>query len=695
MAKKKKSKPLDQEEVLSYVQSFLNDAMDYNTSELSELRAQALKYYLGEPFGNEQAGKSKVVTRDIQETVDWIMPSLMKVFTSGDTTVKYEPQTQEDIPQAEQETEYVNYLFHRKNRGFTILHDWFQDALLMKTGIVKVWVEDVPETTFDYFMGLDEEMVTEVLSDPDVELVGRTTDEDGFANIKIRTTKTRREIKVGAVPPEEFLIERDAKCIEDARIVAHRTQWTISDLRKHGVPEDVLETLPYDDFDMTDSSPERLVRLDFDGSGAIPYQGAIEDMASRKVWVSECYVELDVDGDGIAELRKITIAGDHILWDEETPCKPFADLTAHRIAHKFQGLSIYEKIKDIQEIRSHLMRSILDNVNRVNTGRYAVVDGQVNLDDLITNNAAGVVRIKSQGAVLPLDNPQLSGDVYQMLDRLENDRGKRTGVTDQSRGLDSNTLHSNQAATSVNQMMTAAEQQIDLIARMFAETGVRSLFQLLHDFAIRYQDQEEMFQLRGQFVRVNPTSWRKRYDLSVTVGIGNLNKDQQLLHISRMFEMAQAVISGGGLGVLVTEKNLYNMLKELTKNAGYKDVATYWQDPDTPEAKEAKRKQEEAKAKPSPDEIKAQADMARAQSEAQAKQAEAQVKMAEIALKQQEIQVKLREMSLKEEELQLEREKFVWERAKNEAEYHLESEQVRAVSIGDGKVPETKKRAPK
>lgn len=687
-----KRKPMKQEEVKNFVQSFLDDAMDYNASDLSNQRSNALKYYFGEPFGNEQAGQSKVVSRDIQETVDWIMPSLMKVFCSGDSVVRYEPQGQDDIEQAEQETEYVNYLFNRRNPGFTIMHDWFQDALIMKTGIVKVWVEDEPKVNFDYFTGLDEDGVLEILSDPKVELMQRTARDDGFYDIKIKTEDYCRQIKVCAVPPEEFLIDRDAKSIEDARGVAHRVQMTQSDLRRMGVPDEIIDTLPYDDFDQTDSSPERLTRLDFDGSGAIPYQSAIEDSATRKVWVSECYMELDEDGDGIAELRKITMAGDYILSDEEFPMKPFADLTAHRIAHKFHGMSIYDKIKDIQEIRSNLMRSILDNVNRINTGRYAVIDGQVNMDDLITNSAAGVVRMKSAGAVQPLDNPSLSGDVYNMLDRLEADRGKRTGVTDRSRGLDSNTLHSNQAATSVNQLMTAAEQQIDLIARMFAETGVKALFQLLHDFAIMYQDQEEVYELRGKFVSVNPASWRKRYSLNVCVGIGNMNKDQQLLHISNMFQMAQSVVAGGGMGILVSEKNLYNMLVELTKNAGYKDFSKYWTDPDSPEAQQAKQQQAEEAAKPKPDDIKAQADMERSKAESASKQAEAQVKMAEIQLKQQELQLKLREMSLKEEELQLEREKFVWERAKNEAEYHLESQQQRQVAIGDGQVPETKKR---
>lgn len=691
MALKRKLKPMGRESVQSQVLSWLDEALDYNTSELSDNRARSLKYYLGEPLGNERPGKSKVVSRDVQETVDWIMPSLMKVFSGGDSVVQYDPQGDDDIEQAEQETEYINYIFSRKNKGFVVMHDWFQDALMMKTGIVKVWVEDVEKPEFDYFYGLTEEQVLDILEEPKVELLARTDREDGFVDIKIKTVDTRRDIKVAAVPPEEFLIERNARCLDEARFCAHRTQMTISDLRGLGVPEDILEQLPVDEFDQTDSSPERLARLDFDGTGAMPYSSSVEDFSSRKVWVSECYVTLDVDGDGYAELRKITVAGNHILFDEEAVCRPFADLTAHRIAHKFHGLSIYDKIKDIQEIRSTLMRNILDNVNRLNTGRFAVVEGAVNLDDLITNEAAGIVRMKQQGAVQELPTPSLPTDAYNMLDRLENDRGKRTGVTDRSRGLDTNTLHSNQAATSVNQMMTAAEQQIDLIARMFAETGVRALFQLLHDFAIRYQDQEEMFQLRGKFVSVNPSSWRERQDLSVTVGIGNMNKDQQLLHISRMFETAQMVVNNGGMGVLVSEKNVYNMLRELAKNAGYKDVARFWTDPDSPEAKAVLKQREEASKKPSPEEIKAQADLARAQAEAQAKQADAQARMAEIELKREELQVKLREMSLREEELLLEKERFAWERAKNEAEFSLEQEQARSVAIGDGKVPETKR----
>lgn len=691
MAKKRKVTPMNEDEVLAHVNHWLEESLDFNVSELSQQRANSLQYYLGKPFGNEVEGLSQVVSRDVQETVDWIMPSLMKVFTSGGQVVKYEPQTAEDVAQAEQETEYVQYLFTRKNQGFKLMYDWFQDALIMKTGVMKVYVEDVESPSFDIFDGLDEDQVLEILSDANVEALAQTDNGDGTYALKIKRTETKREIKVVAVNPENFLIDRNAEDMEQAQFCCHREEKTVSWLRQRGVPEDIIERLPYDTFEYADTTPERLARMSFDGSGDFAYHSGETEMANRRVWVNEVYINLDADGDGFAELRRIVVCGNYIISNTEYPCRPFALINAHRIAHKMHGMSIYDKIHDLQELRSALLRQIMDNVYRVNNGRFQVLDGQVNLDDMISNQQNGIVRVKTQDAIRPLPTPALSGDTFNLLDRFERDRANRTGVSDQSRGLDGNTLHSNQAAMSVNQVMSAAEQQIDLIARMFAETGVKDLFQLMHDFAIRYQDQEEVFQLRGEFVKVNPANWRARRDLTVTVGIGNMNKDQQLMHLQRMFEQVQAVVSNGGLGVLVTEKNIYNILVEMAKNAGYKDVGRYWTDPDSPEAQQAKQAREEAESKPKPDEIKAQADAQRAQSDAMAKQAEAQAKqaeyqmrMAEIEIKKMESTIKLREIALKEQQMQLDKEKFTWQRARDEAEFHLEQTQARAARLGDG-----------
>lgn len=683
------------DEVKQAVLAYVQDSIAFDQSELSGQRARSMQYYLGEPLGNEVEGRSQVVTRDIQETVDWIMPSLMRIFTSGDTVVQFTPQSAEDIPLAEQETEYINYLFLQRNNGVTILHDWFQDALINKNGIVKVYLEEDPKVQFDYYTGLTEQMLLEILSDPTAELIQRTDKEDGTIDIKLRTTETRRRIKVCNVPPEEFLINRDARSFEDATIVAHRPKVTKSQLVEMGMSEKELEMVQWETYDLTDTSPELLVRDNIDGTGDIGYNSYNRD-ATQKTRLTECYMKLDVDGDGIAELRRIVLVGaDYLLSNDETPCIPFANLCANRIAHRFFGLSVYDKIKDIQEVRSTLTRNILDNIYNLNNGRYSVVEGQVNLDDLLTNQSGGVVRTKNNAAINPLPVPPLSNDVYNMLDRMERDRGKRTGVSDTTKGLEEGVLHSNQAASSVNQVMTASEQQIELIARMFAETGVKDLFQLLHDFAIRYQDQIEVFQLRGQFISVNPANWRDRTELQVTVGIGNMNKDQQLAHLMRMFEIAQTVVNGGGMGVLITEQNVYNMLKEMTINAGYKDVDRYWTDPSSPEAQKA---QEEKASQPSPEEMALQAqtmieqakveiEKAKVQADQQDKAQKNEIEMLKLEIEREKVTLENRAMSIKEEEMALERVKFEWEKAKNEAEFFLEKSQARAAAIGDLQSP--------
>lgn len=700
MAKKKAQpiKPMSSDEVFAHVDRLIKDSLDYNTSELSSQRSKSLKYYFGEPLGNEVAGQSQVVTRDVQETIDWIMPSMMKVFFNGSQVVKFNPSTAEDVPYAEQETEYVNYLFMRKNKGFEITYDWFQDALMMKNGIVKVYTEEENYPKFDYYDGITDEQVTEVLSNPDTDILARTDNGDGTFAIKVRTDCKKKNIKVCVIEPENFLIDRYATCFDDSLFVAHRELQTISYLRSKGVPEEILEELPYDEWDTSDSSPERLVRNLFDGSGDVAYHSNDNAEANRKCWVTESYVRLDVDGDGYSELRRIVTAGGHILWDDEWDSIPFADLTAHRMAHKFFGMSMYDKIKDLQELRTALMRAMVDNIYRQNNGRIAVVDGAVNMDDLVTNQKSGIVRVKAPNMIQDLPTPPMSAQSFEMLDRLERDRSKRTGVSERSQGLDENTLHSNQAMGSVNQLMTAAEQQIDLIARMFAETGYKRLMLLLHEHAVKFQDQEEVFELRGQYIRVNPASWRNRTDMTVMVGVGNMNKDQQLLHLTRMFELVQTVVGAGGMGILVTPKTIYNLLKEFTENAGYKDVTKFWQDPESPEGQAAMQAKAEADAKPKPDDIKAQAQLLTAQSggqknqaDAQASNVEAQLKLAELELKKQEATVKLREMSLKEQQLEFEREQFAWERARDEAEFMLEAKQQRAAAIGDGKVPVSKK----
>lgn len=695
---KGKKKPMKDEEIISVLKERIDEVVNFNDSQLAADRGEALKFYFGMPLGNEVEGRSKVVSRDEQEVIDWIMPSLMKTFGGSDEVVQITPRRAEESEWAQQATELLNYIYTVQNDGFMITYQWIQDALMMKNGIVKVFVEEYPEKRYEHYTGMTEEDIQFILSEsPDAEVLLHSQDpvHPGKFRIQIERTKMCRKFCVLNVPPEEFLISGDARTIDDAELCVHRVEKTVSDLRAMGVPEDVIDELPLEEYQFIEGSPERLTRDAFDGQGNWTYSDEeLNEEASRKVWIAECYPKLDVDGDGYAELRRIVIAGEYIISNEPCEERPFCSITPYIIAHKFFGMSVHDKLKDIQLVRSTLLRHILDNVYANTNGRYEVVENMVNLQDLKDSVAGGYVRVKAPGQINPMNVPALSTDVYNMLNYFEKTRDQRSGVSDKTRGIDANFLHSNQAATSVNQMLSAAEQQIELIARVIAEIGFKVLFRKLYHLIVRHQDEEIVFSLRGKFVKVNPTSWREDADVVVTVGLGNGNKDQQLMHLNSMLQMTQMVIEQGGMGILTDYNRVYNILSELSKNAGYRDVTRFWLDPKTPEAQQALQAMQEAQSKPSPEEIKAQAEAQSKQAEAQSKQAQIQLDSQKTGLdaelKKRELSLKEREVGLKEQELALEREKFAWERARDEAEYDLEQRQQRAAAIGDGRVPKPK-----
>lgn len=693
--KAKKKTPLTDDEIVTILRERVDQVVNFNDSQISADRGEALKYYFGMPFGNEVEGRSKVVSRDEQEVIDWIMPSLMKTFGGSDEVVQITPRKAEESEWALQATELLNYMYNVQNSGFLITYQWIQDALMYKNGIIKVYVEEYPEKRYEHYTGVDESDMEFILQDsPDAEILMQSQDpvHPGKFRIQLSRTKICRKFCVENVPPEEFLISGDAKSIEDAEFCVHRVEKTVSELRAMGVSEEILESLPDDEYDFVEGSPEKLTRDVFDGQGDWTHSSEeLDEEASRKIWIAECYPYLDVDGDGYAELRRIVLAGEHIISNEACEERPFCSITPYIIAHKFFGMSVHDKLKDIQLVRSTILRHLLDNVYANTNGRYEVVENMVNLKDLQDSVTGGYIKVKAPGQIKPLDTPQLSSDVYNMLNYFEKVRDQRSGVSDKTRGIDADFLHSNQAATSVNQMMTAAEQQIELIARVIAEVGFKVLFRKLYHLIVRHQDEELQFSLRGKFIKVNPTSWREDADVIVTVGLGNGNKDQQLMHLNTMLQMTQTVIEQGGMGILTDHKKVYNILTELSKNAGYRDVSRFWLDPESPEAQQAIRAMQEASQKPSPEEIKAQSDAMSKQSEAQSKQTQQQLDSqklgADMEIRKRELALKERQASLEESRLQLEREQFTWERARDEAEHRLEETQQRAASLGDGRTP--------
>ena len=630
-----------EQELMSRIHQEINDSLGYD-GEISIQREEAIKYYYALPFGNEIDGRSQYVDSTVQDTIEWIKPSLMRVFASGDEMVKFTPHGPEDVQAAEQATDYVNYVFTKDNPGWEILYSWFHDALLQKNGIVKVWWDEYPETQREEYHALTD-MEFEVLTgNKDVEIIEHEEyyEEVTYHNVVLHRSDTNGKIKIENVPPDEFLISREAKGIQDARFVCHRVKKTVSELREmYGDDWDVGELGA--GYNEEVYNAERMARYEIDDSyswGAGLNESGEE--ALREYWLHESFIQTDYDDDGIAELRKVCSVGDHIFSNEEVDKVPFVSITPLKIPHKFFGMSVADLVMDLQLIKSTLMRNLMDNAYNQNFGRYAVLEGQANLDDLLTQRPGGVVRVKSPNAIMPLATPPLQPESFQMLGYLDEVREARTGVNKNTQGLNADALTSHTTATAVNAVMSNAQSRVELIARQFAETGVKELMRCIYELLLKNQDKERVVMLRNQWVPVRPDMWNDKMDCTVSVALGNGSKDQQMAHLSQMLQFAGQAMAGGL--PIVTPQNMYNLGAALIKAMGYQNVDDYLTPPPPPQPKQ-----------PTPEEQLAQMEMQVKQKELEIKTADIQLKAAKI---QQESQKNAVDAQLKAEELALERE---------------------------------------
>ena len=652
MAKEK----ITEDELLARIRDEITDSLGYG-DEISKQRETAMEYYYGLPFGNEVEGRSQFVDSTVQDTIEWIKPSLMRVFATGDEMVKFTPHGPEDVQMAEQASDYVNYVFTKDNPGWEIMYSWFTDALLSKNGIVKVWWDEYEEEEREEYRNLDEAGLMSLLSEEDVEVVEHTPHqiegEPPYHDLVIKRKNYDGRIKIENVPPSEFLISREAKDIQNARFVCHRVKKTLSELREMYPDESLdVEDLTGSDEDMGSMFGEFEARHNFDNSSNFGLNDTIaSEEALRTYWLHESFMKTDYDGDGIAELRKVCTVGDRILANDAIDKSPFVSITPIKIPHKFFGLSVADLVMDLQLIKSTMLRTLLDNAYNQNFGRYAVLEGQANLDDLLTQRPGGVVRVKSPNAVTPLPTPALEPYTFQMLEYIDSVRESRAGVSKMSQGMNENALTSHTTATAVNAVMTAAQSRVELIARNFAETGVKDLMICIYELLYKNQDRERMVMLRNNWVPVRPDVWKDKYDCSVSVALGSGNKDQQMAHLSQMLSFAGEAMKGGL--PIVNAQNMYNLGAALVRAMGFQNVDDFLTNPATVPPKQEG---------PSPEE--------------QAQQMEMQLKEKELEIKAADVQVKM-------QKIQQEYQKDAVDAQLKAAELKLESEQNRPVAIGN------------
>ena len=595
--------PISEEELQNIITAEIDDAQEYIDDIISPQRALAGQYYKGEPFGNEEEGRSQAISMDVRDTVQAMMPSIMRVFFAANNVVEFAPNGPEDVENAAQATEYVNYCLTRDNNLFNECHSTFKDALIRKNGIMKVWWNNDKDITTHKFTGLDEATFSVLQSDTTVEVkdVEITYGEapmmppemEGMVDpmgmplpppppapatydcTVVRTVEKGR-LCVQSVPPEEFLIDRRARSIETAEFVAHRRYVTVSDLVKMGYDFDEVQDLGYetqDDFGGNEEAFDRNPQAFTNITGRT-------DTSSRKVLYIEGYVYVDMDGDGIAELCRVCVAGsaNKVLHWEPCDFIPFVDFCPDPEPHTFFGMSMADVTMDIQLIKSNILRNTLDSLAQSIHPRTGVVEGQVNIEDVMNTEVGGIIRMRAPGMVQPFTIPFVGQQAFPMLQYMDELRENRTGISKAAAGLDANALQSSTRAA-VAATISAAAQHIELICRIFAETGMKNLFRKSMQLIAKNQDAPRMVRLRNKFVPIDPRAWDANMDVVVNVAIGVGSNEEKMAFLGQVAQKQEMLMQMGG--PLADMQGYYNTLAQMMALAGYKDPTVFFNDPAT------------------------------------------------------------------------------------------------------------------
>jgi hypothetical protein len=580
------------DELQGIVGKEIEDAIDYSDNWVSPYRATATEYYRGDPFGDEEEGRSQVVSMDVRDTVQAIMPSLMRIFHSTDRTVEYAPQGPEDVAAAKQATEYANYIINRDNNGFLHTHAAFKDALIRKVGVLKCYWDDQTKFETHDLTGLDDNALAALMSDPAAEIDILASEPFGEPSMDpmtgemlppammhaVRVTYTHPDgrVKLEAVPPEEFLISREAKSLEDADYVAHRRILTVSELVAMGYDYDEVVKMSSAHEDMA-TNIERTTR----NRALNNEMNERHDPAMKKVLYVENYIKVDYDQDGIAELRKICTAGDgnKILMNEPCAIVPFATFCPDPEAHDFYGMSTADAVMDIQRIKSSIMRNTLDSLAMSIHPRVAIVEGMVNIEDVMNNEVGAIIRQRAAGQVQPMSMPFVGQQAFPVLQYMDEIKEARTGISKASAGLDAGALQSS-TASAVQATVSAAQQHIELIARIFAETGMKQLYKIVLHLITTHQDRPRMVRLSNEFVPIDPRVWNANMDVSINVALGRGTDTERMMMLRQIAEMQkEAMATMGPVNPLTDIAKLSNTLKAMTELAGFKDASQFWSDP--------------------------------------------------------------------------------------------------------------------
>ena len=580
-----KLKKMTDDEVQDIASDAISGATSFVESEISQDRIKSQRYFEGEVDIGQEDGRSKIVATKVRDTIRAIKPSLMRVFLSSENPVEFVPTSQEDVASAEQATKYAHWKFQQLD-GYKLLNDAIHDALVKKTGILKIWWQDNTEAVIHSYSNVTDEELSAIVNEDDVTVLEHTTqmdmglDETGMEverpmhNLKVSHEKTTGELKIEGVPPEEFLVDRNAKSVSDAYIVAHKTEMRVSDLVAMGYDFDQISELSGLSSDSTYTDTEQFERMGYEQED----EENISDVSMKQVQVTEAYMKMDKEGTGVAIMYRILMAGgeNEVLECEPYGEVPFAVFEVDPEPHTFFGRSVADLIMNDQDSSTAMLRGMMDNVALTNSPRQGYVQGQVNVDDLMNNEIGGLVRMKSPAALVDIATPFVAGQVLTAMQYLDMAIEGKTGVTKASMGLDPDALQ-NTSATAARLQAQQGSAQIEVMARNIAEGGMKRLFKLMLHLLVENSCEETMMRLNGQFQPIDPRVWNTGMDMTVNVGVGTGQEGERHAALTQALQMQMQIWTqyGSGNG-MVTMTGIRNTLGDMLALQGIRNVDRYF-----------------------------------------------------------------------------------------------------------------------
>ena len=582
-----KPTPMTETEINGIVREALMDAVDFVESEIAPDRIRSQRYFDGEVDIGEEEGRSTVVATKVRDTVRAIKPSLMRVFLSTDRAVEYVPAGPEDVQFAELATKYMQYKFSELG-GYRIINDAFHDALIKKVGVVKAYWDTYTDQEIYEYNALNDQEYSVIVNEDGVDVLEHSVtqsmeiDPMGMQvemprhDLKISRSTERGDMCIESVPPEEFFVDRGAKRIEDSYVVAHRTQMRVSDVVAMGFDfEEVSELTGLSTADTT-ANEEEFERRGYDTAYT---QENVQDPSMRLVAITEAYMKIDVDGTGVAQMQRCIMGGDDYQLLSVEPCSevPFAVFEIDPEPHTFFGRSIADLLMNEQDASTMMLRGVLDNVALTNSPQREIVDGQVNIDDLLNNEIGGIVRTKAPGMVRDLAVPFVAGQTLVAIQYMDAEIESKTGVTKASSGLNPDAMQSTTAAA-VNATIQAAAGQVEVMARNLAEGGMRRLFKLMLKLMVENVDEAVMMRMAGgQYQPVDPRYWNAKMDVTANVGLGTGREDQRSAALAQALQLQMQVYQGyGANNGLVTMTNIRNTLADMLAVQGVRNADRYF-----------------------------------------------------------------------------------------------------------------------